>query len=329
MKHSEYKVTENDGIALVLVLLVIGALSVIILDLNYTTRVNLHLAENFLDDTRAYFLARGAVEAAIYWIEEDEKKSAENKGTDYDAICSPGDPACENAWSLDNPGMEVGEGFVELKIRDEDGKFKINDLFKNNPGLNLSSFRLRLENQLNLEPDVFASIQDWIDPNEDTSPYGAEADYYQSLNPPYDIRNAPLMDLSELLMVKGIDNKMYYGKNNDYPVALKDIFTVFSGGKINVNTAPPQILSALSDGIDGETIAEYRKDTPFKSTQDFAAYLKQEFPGASSVPQELWDVKSAYFSAYVTVRVHKVTKFVHAVLHRQNKNVSIVYWREE
>jgi len=326
MKHPEYHAPREEGIALVLVLLVVGALSVLILDLNYTTRVNLHLAENFLDDTKAFFLARGAVEAAIYWIQEDENP---DMSPDYDAICTPGDLSCKNKWSMDNPGMEVEGNYVELRIRDEDGKVWINNLFKNNPGPNLSSFRLRLEKELNLEPDLFACIQDWIDPNEDVSPYGAEADYYQSLNPPYDIRNAPLMDLSELLMVKGIDPKIYDGKNNDYPVGLKDIFTVWSGGKINVNTAPPQVLSALADGIDGETLAEYRKDAPFKSTQDFATYIKQEFPGASSVPQELWDVKSAYFSAYVTVRVHKVTKFVHAVLQRKNNNVSIVYWREE
>ncbi len=325
MNPPKNEVTREEGIALVLVLLVVGALSVLILDLNYTTRVNLHLAENFLDDTKAFFLARGAVEAAIYWIQEDENP---DESPDYDAICTPGGLSCKNKWSMDNPGMEVEGGFVELKIRDEDGKVKINDLFKNNPGPNLSSFRLRLEKQLNLETDVFASIQDWIDPNEDISTYGAESDYYQSLNPPYEIRNAPLLDLSELLMVKGIDNKMYYGKNDEYPVGLKDIFTVFSGGKINVNTAPPEILSALADGIDGETIAEYRKGAPFKSTEDFRTYLQQEFPGAPSVPQELWDVKSAYFSAYVTVRVHKVTKFVHAVLQRKNKNVSIVYWRE-
>ncbi|PIX86586.1 MAG: hypothetical protein COZ32_02530, partial [Nitrospirae bacterium CG_4_10_14_3_um_filter_53_41] len=242
MKHPKNEIAREDGIALVLVLMVVGALSVLILDLNYTTRVNLHLADNFLNDTKAYFLARGAVEAALYWIEEDEKKSP-----NYDAVCAPGDPACENEWSMDNPGMEVEGNYVELRIRDEDGKVWINNLFKNNPGPNLSSFRLRLEKELNLEPDLFACIQDWIDPNEDVSPYGAEADYYQSLNPPYDIRNAPLMDLSELLMVKGIDPKIYDGKNNDYPVGLKDIFTVWSGGKINVNTAPPQVLSALAD----------------------------------------------------------------------------------
>ncbi|MEK6776547.1 MAG: type II secretion system minor pseudopilin GspK [bacterium] len=326
MKHAEYQVQREDGIALVLVLLVIGALSVIILDLNYTTRVNLHLAENFLDDTRAYFLARGAVEAAIYWIQKDEEDSP-----DYDAICDTGDPACENAWSLDNPGMEVGESFVELKIRDEDGKVWVNDtknLFKNTPITNLPPFLQLLKEQLNLADEVLDSIQDWIDTNQDVFRYGAESDHYQSLDPPYDPRNGPMLDLSELLMVKGIDNKIYYGKNDDYPLGLNDIFTVYSGGKINVNTAPSEVLSALGQGIDGVTIAADRGAAPFKTKEEFVKYLGDQFPGASSVPQELWDVKSAFFSAYVTVRVHKVTKFVHAVLQRKNKNVSIVYWRE-
>ncbi|PJA73530.1 MAG: hypothetical protein CO150_07960, partial [Nitrospirae bacterium CG_4_9_14_3_um_filter_53_35] len=107
MKHPEYHAPREEGIALVLVLLVVGALSVLILDLNYTTRVNLHLAENFLDDTKAFFLARGAVEAAIYWIQEDENP---DMSPDYDAICTPGDLSCKNKWSMDNPGMEVGGG---------------------------------------------------------------------------------------------------------------------------------------------------------------------------------------------------------------------------
>ncbi len=325
-------ICNERGIALILVLLVIGALSVIILNINYTTRVNIHLSENFRDETKAYFLARGAVEGAIYWLKEDESK--------YDALCEAGDLTCENEWSLDNPGMEVGDGFVELKIRDEDGKIYINDtknnhLFNDNANkTSHSQLLLSLKDGLYLDDDVFDSIQDWIDKNEDVFDQGAEEDYYSSLEQPYDIRNGPLLEISELLLIKGIDDKIYFGKNDDYPVGLKDIFTVYSEGKINVNTAPAKVLTALGTDIDGDEIADYRRDTPFETLTDFTTYIKQG-QGSFYVknPASLLVVKSTYFSAYVKVQVHKVTKFVHAVLKREQKSgkviVSIVFWREE
>lgn len=324
--QGRYAAQEN-GIALILVLLVIGALSVLILDLNYTTRVNLHLSQNFRDDTKAFFLARGAVEAAIYWLKEDESPG-------YDAFCEANDPSCENSWSLDNPGMEVGDGLVQLRIRDEDGKIWINDnknLFKNNlPGTSaLPDLLIRLKDRLELQDEIFDAVQDWIDTDDQPFGYGVEADYYESLDPPYDIRNGPLLDTSELLLVKEINDSLYYGKTDQNPVGLAELFTVFSGKKINVNTAPPDILSAMADGIDGDIIAEDRIGEPFKTKGEFTNYLSQEFPGALIAKQILWDVKSTYFSAYVRVHMNKVTKFVHAVLKRTQNNVSIVYWREE
>ncbi len=329
-RQTDHLINEEQGIALILVLLVISALVVLVLDLNYTTRVNLRLAENFRDDAKAYFLARGAVEAAVYWLKEDT--------SDYDALCEPGDLSCENEWSLDNPGMEVGDGVVELKIRDEDGKIWINNtgnygLFDQASNKSTKDFRDRLEKELFLDDEVFDSIQDWIDSGDIALPDGAEADDYESLELNYKPRNGPFLDLSELLMVKGITDRIYYGKDEDYPVGLKDIFTTFgdSTTAINVNTAPPEVLTALALGIDGNQVADDRIDAPFEDVQTFKNYLASAF--GINKTDYAYNVKSTYFSVYIRVRVHNVTKFAHAVLQRKgtgaNMTISMVYWREE
>jgi type II secretory pathway component PulK len=101
-----------------------------------------------------------------------------------------------------------------------------------------------------------------------------------------------------------------------------------------VNTAPAQVLSALGPDIDGHEIVDYRMETPFEKLSDFTSLVTQG-PDSFYVknPANLLDVKSTYFSAYVKVQVHKVTKFVHAVLKREQKggtvDIAIAYWREE
>jgi general secretion pathway protein K len=51
----------SRGVALILVLTTIAILTSIGVDFSYQSRVSLRLAENLRDDTRAYYLARSAV----------------------------------------------------------------------------------------------------------------------------------------------------------------------------------------------------------------------------------------------------------------------------
>ena len=55
------------------------------------------------------------------------------------------------------------------------------------------------------------SIQDWIDPDDATRPAGAESDYYQGLVPPYNAKNAPMDDIEELQLIKGVTPLMFKG----------------------------------------------------------------------------------------------------------------------
>ena len=71
----------------------------------------------------------------------------------------------------------------------------------------------RLMNLPNMTAEVADAILDWIDPDNDPRPAGAEADYYLSLRNPYSPRNAPPRTIGELLLIRGVTPWLLYGED--------------------------------------------------------------------------------------------------------------------
>ena len=59
--------------------------------------------------------------------------------------------------------------------------------------------------------DVADAILDWMDDDDEPRDYGAELEYYSSLNPPYAPRNGPLQTVEELLLVRGVTPQLLFG----------------------------------------------------------------------------------------------------------------------
>jgi len=55
------------------------------------------------------------------------------------------------------------------------------------------------------------AILDWIDEDSEVRTYGAEADHYSGLDPPYGPRNGPLLSVEELLLVRGVTPELLFG----------------------------------------------------------------------------------------------------------------------
>jgi len=111
---------------------------------------------------------------------------------------------------------------------------------------------------------------DWAD--ADSVAYGrsgAEDDYYTNLDSPYRPRNGPIDNIDELRLVKGFLPVILDGgclnpdeKREDqriYVKGIKELFTTYGNGKINVNAAPMEVLMTIP-GMDeitaGATIEE-------------------------------------------------------------------------
>jgi general secretion pathway protein K len=65
------------------------------------------------------------------------------------------------------------------------------------------------------------AIQDWRDPDDLTSPHGAEQGDYRAVGLPYSPRNAPFETLSEIQQVFGMNYELY--------VKIEPAITMFSG----------------------------------------------------------------------------------------------------
>jgi DNA uptake protein ComE-like DNA-binding protein len=63
--------------------------------------------------------------------------------------------------------------------------------------------------------EIADAILDWIDSDDEPREYGAEIDYYSSIDPPYRPRNGPIGSVDELLMVRGVTPDLLFGRDQN------------------------------------------------------------------------------------------------------------------
>lgn len=191
------------------------------------------------------------------------------------------------------------DGDFSARIENEDGKINLNEFpgFHNNVldspigraiyALTLDEMHDQIfegtngleEKKLSRE-EVISNIDDWIDSNTEPILYGggSEDAAYYSYEDEYRARNQRMETLAELAMVNGI--------NDDFMNAFADKLTVWSTGKINVNTAPHEVIAGLfmaysldpvtpesADEYAAATL-EYRALSPFSKADDFITFAR-------------------------------------------------------
>jgi hypothetical protein len=70
-----------------------------------------------------------------------------------------------------------------------------------------------LMNLPGMTQDIADSILDWIDTDEQTREFGAETEYYCTLQPPYMPKNGPLSTIEELLLVRDVTPSLLFGSD--------------------------------------------------------------------------------------------------------------------
>lgn len=199
-------------------------------------------------------------------------------------------------WALRLPAIPVERGSLAGRIEDQQARFNLNNLAKDgkaNPA-QLERFR-RLLSILGLPDALAGALADWIDADGEPQAQGAEDAHYLALQPPYLAANRPLTDVAELALVRGFDEAVR-ARLRPFVTALPR-FTA-----INVNTAPPEVLSALVKGFsldDARALAEQRARGHFRSHSEFVHRL----PAGLAVPLEDVAFGSEYFIATMQVSV--------------------------
>lgn len=153
---------------------------------------------------------------------------------------------------------------------------------------------------------IIDSLIDWMDSGDGDGEeeYGAENNYYRSLDPPYSCKNGPVESIDELLLVKGITSELLYGTDERPPLA--PLLTAWdSDGKININTADALLLQSLNQGMDRETaeaMISYREDENNREQLATTGWYKNvpSFPGDIELQQDLIKTVSTFFTIEAT-----------------------------
>lgn len=308
-------VKKEKGIALVVTLLITAILVAVITEIVYSVHISASITESFRDGQRAGMLAQGGVELAAMAIKTITKEK------NYTALS-------EDEAKMAIP---VDDGVLSLMVEDEGGKFNVNSIVYPNGETNSENYAMygRLLKTLGLKGGLSDTLADWIDINDEPRTRGGESyDYYKRLSPPYSSKNAALDSVEEVLLVKDYTPAIYKGIKrfitvySDEPIGMNTTF------KININTAPKEVIMALAAEITEDMAArviDFRDTNPFKDTADIRKVAGFETLGFNL--QDRITVKSNIFRVYSKGEVGGGLREAEAVVNLQG-GYSVLYWRE-
>ncbi len=306
----------RGGSILVTATWIMAILSLLAMGIGFRASLEVRLSKYHMDRLKARYLAEGGVMKAKELMSKDANS--------YDNLyeCGISLKSDENPESVFSAASNsLGDGAFSVGLTDEERKININ-MGKSSP--NVSDFRTMLRR---LSPEftdeAISAIIDWQDADSNISmPGGAENDYYEGLGHPYKCKNADFEFVEELLLVKGMTRSLFD--------KIKDHITVYTDGKVNVNTAPALVLNAIiGDDILTNNITNIRKGSDgIEGTKDdiwFAnlnAFLN--FPETDEDRTRLtslsnyFTVKSSNFRVVSSGSVAKVTKIITCVINMEN-----------
>lgn len=219
------------GVALFVALLVVAIATVLIAGLLDQGQVALARTRAYLRATQADELGRGLEAFALDVLRRDEALER-----DVDA---PGD-----LWSQPLPATPVPGGSIAGRLTDLNGRFNLNSLVvAGQIDREVALPRLqRLLGALELNPQIAEAVADWIDADQAPTSGGAEDNYYLAQPLAYRAANAPMLDVTELRRVRGIDDEAY--------AKLAPLVTTLpADAPLNLNTAAMEQLMALDPRI--------------------------------------------------------------------------------
>lgn len=304
----------EKGAALILVILIVSVIVAVTMELNASSRADIYEAANFRDRIKTLYIAKSGFNAAGAILLKDNNN--------YDALTEIW--ARTEILSPYSAQLFEGDGHCILIIEDESGRIPVHKILSGNAYSNqyreiLARFLSLPEFELKPEQveTIIDSLKDWLDTDEDITGEGAESAYYQTLSPPYKSKNAPLDSLDELLLVQGITPEIFFGSNGK--PGIRDFLTVYGDGQININTAPPMVLRALSADMTperAEAMDSYRRN-PINSLTDRTWYTKVDNMAGVTLADTLISVKSKIFRISSTGILSAMKETVSGVIERE------------
>lgn len=348
-------IRRQRGVALIIVMMFLVVLGILAGKFAYSMKVEAKLARNASSEVELQWMGRSGVEYARWILGQPKKEPFDS----LNQIWAGGPGSMDDTNSpladvrLDQP-IEFGNGKFTVKITDLERKVNLNLARNPAQGESMLQQAFTIMGVDAAETSgLTSSILDWIDQDDAIRVGGAEKEYYQGLEPPYNAKNGPVDEMSELLLVKGITPELLwgaggsgvenpghriaafqakqhgrsgFGEGRGYTVGLADLFCTMSLGKINVNTASASVLQmvpAINESMAAEIIKlragmdgvdGTEDDVPFRSVSQMAhAGLPQQAQGMLA---QMCDIRSATFEVVVNAEVNGYSRQFVSVLRR-------------
>jgi len=286
---SDLSRSSRKGVALLMVLWIMAILTLLMYSFLGDMQVEYSIAGGYGDSRKAEQLCWSAIDLACAtvmndpqtWQSLNDTTWATNSDTFFEV------PLGDGAFTVFRP-LYDDQQTVLWGLDDEASKLNLN-----------TATREMLLLLPNMTEDLADSIIDWRDADSNPGASGAESSYYNTLNPPYNCKNAPFETLEELLYVKGMTPALLFGEDfnlngvldpneNDGDTSwppdnmdgkldpgLWSLCTVWSKDKnvdatgkkrVNLNTATPDQLAAAGlTPVEVQQVATARLLLPFVS----------------------------------------------------------------
>jgi general secretion pathway protein K len=294
----------QQGMALILTIMIVSLIVVVTVQFGLGMRREYFSSANQKDSAIADSIAFSGVNIAMEILAWDGKINGYDSSHDV-----------WNKISTRNLSPLFDDGTLHLAISELSGRLQVNSLVdekqgRQGPGpANAQRSREILQRLLlsgrfgDIQEDeaqeIVDSLVDWIDSDSRALPFGAENDYYRSLDPPYDCKNGPVAFMEELLLVKGMTRKILYGTKDHK--GLASYLTVHGDdGRININTADPVLLEEIdprmTEELAKEMVAFRSREQNELKLSSHAWYKEISFwPSNLTFDDTLITTKSSYF----------------------------------
>jgi general secretion pathway protein K len=264
---TSHKERSRKGSALLMVLWLTAALSAVGLAVATNVRSETERTETNVDDTRSYFVARGAIErAALHVLWGKQYFTEEGRPIYY----VPGNPSMDLAF----PSADV-----HVDIVPETSKLNLNTSRPED----ILRLLLALGTPEDRATEITAAIVDWRTPADPLRPSPFDS-FYLSQSPSFAARHASFQQNEELLLVQGMTAELYYGSSLDGTRAgLRDCLSIYgSAGAVDINTAQPATLQAVGLApADADTIVRSRAQHPVLDYTEFAEIMQSLGPAGN------------------------------------------------
>lgn len=307
------------GFALVITLIVTALLVALLVEFVSEVYVDTSHSHNFVASQQASILAESGIAGGVKLL---QVSSALRLGQSYSSLLEP--------WAKPQ-SYDSGAGTVTITIEEESAKLNLNTATSPKGVQNdYSLMALRLLKNLQVPVDLIDVLMDWVDENDEPKSGGAETSYYSTLKIPYKAKNARLETVEELALLKGYTPQIL--------TKLRPCVTVYGSSspnetvtKINVNTAPKEVLVSLDDKMSEDLvnrILDTRKTTPIKNQADFLRIAGMDVLSPASLANITYG--GSVYRIHAEGRVGESVSVAEAVVRMASGQSPplILYWRE-